>query len=76
MGYYKITMVFESWWDDTGIDADSLEKALEIAKDRNEWEEDLSYRPCVKGYWAMIDEEGEAEDAGDLTAEQLQYLQR
>lgn len=67
---YKITKVFESYWD-IEVDADDLDQALKVANGSNEWEEDLDYRPCVKGYWAIIDEEGEAEAAGELTPEQL-----
>lgn len=76
MGYYKITKVFESYWDDNEIDAYSVEEALEIAKDRDEWEEDFDYRPCVKGYWTKYNDDGDEEDSGELTAEQLSYLQQ
>lgn len=72
---YKITTVFESYWD-VEVDADDLDQALKVANGNKEWEEDYDYRPCVKGYWAIVDEEGEAEDAGELTPEQLSYLQQ
>jgi len=69
---YKITKVYETYYD-AYVEADSLEEALKVSEYANtEWEEDHDYKPCVKGYWAIVDKEGEAEDAGELTPEQLQ----
>lgn len=73
---YKITKVFETYYD-AYVEADSLEEAIEqFESDDVEWEEDYDCRPCVKGYWALLNEDGETEDDGKLTEEQLNHLQQ
>lgn len=67
---YRLSKIYETYYD-LIVEADSLDEALKIANESDEWEEDFDYRACIKRYWAIVDEEGETEDDGELTSEQL-----
>jgi hypothetical protein len=73
MPKFKFTKTFESYYY-LEIDADNFEQALTIANGMNEdnaWEEDLEFTPCIRRTWAKIDADGETEEDGELTEEQL-----
>lgn len=71
MAKYRLTKIYETYYD-LIVEADSLDEALKIANESDEWEEDFDYRACTKRYWALLNEDDDTEDEGELTSEQLQ----
>ena len=70
MKTFLITKICESYHY-LSCEADDLEQAIDIAKNSDDWEEDFEYRACTKRFWAELNEDGDTEDDGVLTSEQL-----
>ena len=68
---YRLSKIYETYYD-LIVEADSLDEALKIANESDEWEEDFDYRACTKRTWALLNEDDDVEDDGELTSEQLQ----
>ena len=69
MKTFRITKIYEVYYD-LVCEADDLEQAIDIAKNSDDWEEDYE-RLCTKRTWSELNEDGEVEDDGVLTSEQL-----
>jgi hypothetical protein len=69
MKTFRLTKVFEVYYD-LEVEADDLDQAIDIAKNSDDWEED-DERWCTKRTWSELNEDGEVENDGVLTSEQL-----
>ena len=70
MKTFRITKIYEVYYD-LECEADDLEQAIDIAKNSDDWEEDFEFRNCTKRTWSELNEDGEVEDDGVLTEEEL-----
>lgn len=70
MKTFRLTKIYETYYD-LEVEADDLEQAIDIAKNSDDWEEDFEMRGCTKRFWAELNEDGDTEDDGVLTSEQL-----